>query len=127
MKADTLFLGPCRLLGILLSHSKRALRLYNRLYEDRLVVSTTRMVRLDTLYCSQAHVSGDAVAGYVAKPRLLSVDRLHCVSDLPVVVRYRGKDFVLDGHHRLAAKMVRGMVRAKVYFWDLDTMLKEGN
>jgi hypothetical protein len=97
------------------------------MYDDRLAISTTRIVDLASLYCTQSHVDLDAVADYVAQPRLLSVDRLHCVSDLPVVVCFRSKHFVLDGHHRLISKMVQGITRAKVYFWDLDTMLKEGN
>lgn len=121
--AETFFRGPCRLLGSLLASSTRAEKLYDRLFHDRLVVSTTRLVRLDTLYCSQSHVDGQAIAEYVAQPRLLSVDRLHCVSDLPVVMCYKGKHFVLDGHHRLASKKVQGMLRAKVYFWDLDALL----
>lgn len=125
--ATTFFKGPCHLLTFLLARNERARSLYDRLYDDRLVVSTTKMVDLHTLYCTQSHMDLDAVADYVARPRTLSVDRLHCVSDLPVVVRYRGRNFVLDGHHRLASKMVVGMRRAKVYFWDLDTMLKEGN
>lgn len=123
MRADTLFLGPCSLLGQLLALDNKARRLYERLYDDRLVVSSTRLVRLDTLYCTQAHVDRDAIADYVAQPRTLSVDRLHCVSDLPVVLRYRSKHFVPDGHHRLAAKIVQGMRHAKVYYWDLDALL----
>lgn len=123
MNADHIFLGPCRLLVTLLRANKRAERLYDKLYNDRLVVSTTRMVDLQALYCTQMYLDRDAIAEYVAQPRTLSIDRLFCVSDLPVVVRFRSRLFVLDGHHRLAAKMIQGQRRAKVYFWDLDAML----
>lgn len=123
MRAETIFLGPSSSLWMLLAVNKAASRLYNRLYDDRLVVSTTRMVELATLRCTQRHMDEGAVAEYVAKPRTLSVDRYECVSDLPVVIRFRGKYFVLDGHHRLASKIVRGQSRAKVYLWDFDTLL----
>jgi hypothetical protein len=124
--AETFFRGPYLTLSRLLARNTWASTLYDRLYNDRLCVSTTKLVNLRTLYCSQSHVDLEAVADYVARPRTLSVDRLHCVSDLPVVVCYRGRNFVLDGHHRLASKMIVGMTRAKVYFWDLDALLKEG-
>lgn len=123
MKACTIFLGPCGLLMRLLGTDKRACRLYDRLNSDKLVVSSTKLVQLDTLYCTQQHIDGEEIATYVAHPRLLSVDRLQCVSDLPVVLRYKGKCFVLDGHHRLAAKLVQGVARSRVYFWDLDALL----
>lgn len=123
MNANHIFLGPCSLMWQLFALNKRAYRLYERLYNDRLVVSTTRMVDLQALYCTQQYLDRDAIAEYVAQPRTLSIDRLYCVSDLPVVVRFRSKLFVLDGHHRLAAKIIQGQRRAKVYFWDLDAML----
>lgn len=121
--ATTFFKGPCGLLVKLLARDDRARRLFDKLYDDRLVVSTTRMVLLASLRCTQSHMDGDAIAEYIAQPRLLSVDRLHCVSDLPVVVSYKSQLFIIDGHHRLGAKKVQGLLRAKVYFWDLDALL----
>lgn len=122
--AEAFFRGPCRLLGRLLARNTVARKLHDRLYDDRLVVSTVKMVDLYTLYCTQTHVDPNAIAAYIAQPRVLSVDRLYCVSDLPVVLLYRGKLFILDGHHRLAAKKIQGMRRAKAYFWDLDALLQ---
>lgn len=124
IKAETFFKGPHSLLDELLAADRKALRLYNRLYEDRLVCSTTAMVDLASLYCTQGYMDPDAVAEYVAQPRTLSVDRLHCVSDLPVVVAYAGALFVLDGHHRLASKKVCGLGRAKVYLWNLNALME---
>lgn len=121
--AETIFLGSCRSLWILLGLNKAASRMYEKVYKDRLTVSTTRMLELHSLCCTQATLDGDAVVRYVAQPRMFSVDNQQCVSDLPVVLRYKGRDFVLDGHHRLASKIIRGQHKAKVYFWDLDAML----
>lgn len=106
-----------------LGQNYKAHTLYHKLFKDDIPCGSTRMVRLHNLYCTQSHVDGDAVAEYVAHPRKLSVDQHGCVADLSTVVRYRGRDFAIDGHHRLIAKMIRGVMRVEVYFWDLDAML----
>jgi hypothetical protein len=41
---------------------------------------------------------------------------------LPVVVRHSGKDFIADGHHRLAADWLAGKDTAQVHYKDLEAV-----
>lgn len=121
---EFLFLGYERLLDNLLARDKKAYRFYTLLNDGKLVDATVKLVSLDSLYCTQSRVDEEAIEEYLSNPRKISIDRQHCVADLPLVMNYTSKHFVLDGHHRFASKKLRGMHRAKTYYWDLDWYLR---
>lgn len=82
-------------------------------------------LRIADLTGTQPHVVASAVEEYIRNPtRLASVDGLGRASDLPVVMRFDGKVYLLDGHHRTAAQHLLGEERIGVRLIDLDAVPK---
>lgn len=125
MLSSFLFLGHDRLLDSLLRKNRKADRIYRKLNDGVLVDATTKLVLLDSLYCTQTSLDPEAIEKYIQQPSAVSVDLHYCIADLPIVLNFTSRHFVLDGHHRFAGKKLRGMRRAKTYYWDLDRYLRE--
>lgn len=87
-------------------------------------------VPLASLHGIQHTVARARVEQYVRNPRLQrrgtrSPDHGGLV-DLPIVVRYRGVNYVHDGHHRATADFYRGGRLLECRFVDLDALLARG-
>lgn len=80
-------------------------------------------VEMDSLYHTQFWVVRSAVRDYVKdlnKPSTYMDDR---PSMRPLVARFQGRHYILNGHHRLSALKFRGGSRARVHLMDLDAKL----
>lgn len=73
--------------------------------------TTPKTVALSDLTPTQSFVSRSRLEGINKAPP----------EELALVVRKGGENLVLDGHHRLAVKALRGEKNAQVDFADLDT------
>jgi hypothetical protein len=77
----------------------------------------TRTVRLNNLHAMQNRVNSakaEAMRAQLAEGKSLG-------DKLPVVVRYSGKNYIGDGHHRLAAQWLNGENTAEVAYKDLSS------
>lgn len=60
----------------------------------------------------------------VINPDFVAAAARHTPDDMPRVYRYRGKNYVMDGNHRLAATAGTGVDSAQVRVYDLDARLR---
>ena len=74
-------------------------------------------VRLADLRATQEDVERACVALHLRQPQIVSRSAR---DDKPLVARYRGQLYILDGHHRLTALRLKGRRTARVRFVDLD-------
>lgn len=75
---------------------------------DNLPVKT---VRLNNVVALQDRVDPERVQYFVQN---------EAGADLPVVVRLNGRKIIVDGHHRMAARWLRGRKTAQVHYIDLN-------
>lgn len=80
-------------------------------------------VKLDELTATQPTVDPAEVTRFTREPPDVPKGKRNdrgMLVDLPTVYTRGGKDFILDGHHRLAAAVARGEETARVRRVDLD-------
>lgn len=80
-------------------------------------------VKVGSLYKTQPHLDPEAVKRYITKPDSISIDNTGKLNDLPRVVRFQGKEYLLDGHHRAAAQKYLGETDIDVRLIDIDAAL----
>lgn len=74
-------------------------------------------VKLSTLLATQPGVKRETVRRFVDNPDTVPAghrDLTGRLSDRPIIARHRGDHYILDGHHRLASKMLLGYETAMV-------------
>ncbi|WP_169736677.1 hypothetical protein [Pseudonocardia spinosispora] len=74
----------------------------------------TERVRLDSLYATQKWISRDGLKHH-SRPGARPDG-----GDLPLVVRYRGRNWLWDGHHRAITSMERGEIYLLAHVKDFD-------
>jgi hypothetical protein len=91
-------------------------------YRQRRRFAPLVRVRLDSLHATQRDVTRTVVALHIQQPQIVPVGSTSRVGpiDKPVVARYRGKLYIIDGHHRLTGLKLKGKTYARVRFVDLD-------
>jgi hypothetical protein len=98
---------------------------YSRLYDKAMEMKTEAQLRKIALSSDLRTTQGSLDRGIVEKYiRAPSTNKLP-----PLVVRYNGQDWIVDGHHRLTADMLLGKGTAEVRYIDLDngmSALKDG-
>jgi hypothetical protein len=84
-----------------------------------------RDVPLDQLHSIQHSVKPERVAQYIDHPDAVPEGAEHPTAktpiDEPVVVKYGGKLFLHDGHHRSAAALLTGKKSIRARLVDLDS------
>ena len=79
-------------------------------------------VDLDDLTSLQGTVKIDHVEDFIDNPNIKGkTDDIGVKRDFPIVVQYRGKKYVYDGNHRLAAWKMLGNKKANVRLVNLDS------
>lgn len=92
-------------------------------YRQRRPFATLVRVRLDSLHATQRDVTRADVAMHIQQPQIVPTGLTFrgVLTDKPVVARYKGKLYIIDGHHRLTGLKLKGKTYARVRFVDLDT------
>lgn len=86
-------------------------RLHNLMYSGATVsVDDEAFVALKDLIPTQKYLNQSQVNDYM-RPRRFD--------DMPIVATYKGKTYVIDGHHRVAASILRGDDKIKVVKYNL--------
>jgi hypothetical protein len=71
-----------------------------------------KTVSLEGLHAIQHSVKAKHVADYIDHPNLMPEDAQHNAAkvpvDVPTIIRYAGKSFLWDGHHRSVAQWLLG-------------------
>lgn len=87
-------------------------------------------VALHGLYAIQHTVGLDRLAHYALEPKLAegrTHESIGTPTDLPIVVQFRGRRYIHDGHHRMTMAWHAGCGSAKVRLIDLDAAAKKSS
>jgi hypothetical protein len=91
----------------------------------RIAAAPVRKVAIQSLVTGQQHtVSRGRVESYIRKPDLIPKGAHHPDHggpiDYPIVIRFQGKRWAWDGHHRIMAATLSGARLIKARYVDLD-------
>lgn len=82
-----------------------------------------KQVPIGKLLGTQVDVLPDQVTKYIQSGSLLSNNpNKGAITGLPIVVKYQGKLYIVEGHHRLAAHRLLGYTNAHVRLVDADAI-----
>ena len=101
----------------------------NKVINSAIESASKKSVKLSSLHAIQHSVKDKRVTEYLDYP----VDRLipegtrdpkhRGLIDTPIVIHFKGKKYIHDGHHRLTAEKLAGKTHSLVRYVDLDNII----
>jgi hypothetical protein len=87
-----------------------------------------RSIPIAGLHAIQHSVKADRVQEYIDHPNIVPEGQRHPVHrgvvDVPIIIQYKGKRYIHDGHHRTTGEMLLGKKDILARFVDLDSVKK---
>lgn len=87
-----------------------------------------RSIPIEGIHAIQHSVKDDRVKEYIDYPHVIPEGQRHPVHrgivDVPIVIHYKGKKYLHDGHHRTTAEMLLGKKEVLGRWVDLDNVKK---